>query len=233
MSQHMRVELRCADVEVSTKRQMCILTPTCLSACLSLHRPTFISSSEGPIRATVPLCNAAPPLSSVCLLQRQHGHMLSCNLKFSDLWALIVHLPMGCSCELVFQRPPLLTVLLGAWLPGGVSVLSTRTSSISVMSETWVHITHRPQSECGGLLWEVSSGQGEECETVGGLQRAKVCTMHFAIIKIYKSSNNISKIKNSPVFSRLPPDCTHSFWIWTSNTHTVITCQTALSNKLC
>lgn len=81
---YVSVELLCADVEASAQRQMCVLTPY-ISQCSSVRSP-FISSSEGPLGAPAPLCNAASPQSRVCLLQRYQGHML----KLAPLWTWTV-----------------------------------------------------------------------------------------------------------------------------------------------
>lgn len=51
ISQYVKVELLCADVEASTQRQMCLFD--------LVHISTFISSYEGPLGASGPLRNAA------------------------------------------------------------------------------------------------------------------------------------------------------------------------------
>lgn len=148
---------------------------------MSVHRPWFISSSEGPVGAVAPsgpvgvaasLCNAAPPLTSACLLQWQHNHKLSCSLNLSVLWVLMVRLLWGCFCELKLQgeTTPISpdTGLTAGWR---WCSSSSRTDPIFVSPcETWAHITHYLLSKCGGRLWEVSSGQDEECGTVCGIQ---------------------------------------------------------------
>ena len=160
----------CADVESSARRQMCVFDLVCLSAllCLFTEQRLFFHrrgpSEPQPCYVMVLLLGADISCSD---------NTSSCSAAASDCllygdqsMALTARLHWGCSSELVFHWETPSCPFRG---PREL-MFSSKAEPISVsLSETWVHISRHPQNKYGGSLWEVSSGQDEECGTVCGL----------------------------------------------------------------
>ena len=160
----------CADVEASAQRQMCVFDLERLSALLCLfteQRLFFHPRGPSDLRSCyVMVLLLGADISCSDNRSSCSAAASNCLLYGDQSMALTVRLHWGCSSELGFRWETPSCPFRG---PGEL-MFSRKSESISVsLSETRVHISRHPQNKYGGSLWEVSSGQDEECGTVCGL----------------------------------------------------------------